>query len=91
MSSAQFPEHIRMTATGFTHWSSGPGNLTFDPECPRCWYDAGRADLLAALEAALEAAVEGEAWQSSRDRPGVTPEWYSQAKAAIATATGGQP
>ncbi len=22
--------------TGFTHWSSGPGNYTFDPACPLC-------------------------------------------------------
>lgn len=30
-------EHIRRTKAGFTHWSSGPGNLTFDPDCPACW------------------------------------------------------
>ena len=22
---------------GSTHWSSGPGNYTFDPACPWCW------------------------------------------------------
>lgn len=32
-------EHIKATPSGFTHWSSGPGVLTFDPECPRCWSD----------------------------------------------------
>jgi hypothetical protein len=32
-------EHIKVTAEGFTHWASAPGNLTFDPSCPRCWND----------------------------------------------------
>ncbi len=30
-------EHIKATKEGFTHWSSGPGNPTFDPECGACW------------------------------------------------------
>jgi len=30
-------EHIKLTKEGFTHWSSGPGNPTFDPECGACW------------------------------------------------------
>ena len=32
-------KHVRLTAEEFTHWSSGLGNLTFDPSCPRCWMD----------------------------------------------------
>jgi len=30
-------EHIKLTKEGFTHWSSGPGNPTFDPQCGACW------------------------------------------------------
>jgi hypothetical protein len=33
------PPHVKVTKQGFTHWSSGPGNLTFDPDCPRCLMD----------------------------------------------------
>lgn len=32
-------EHIKATKQGFTHWSSGPGNPTFDPECGACWQE----------------------------------------------------
>ena len=63
------------------------------PQEALAWARAQSREMLAAsdLLAALEAAVEGEAWQSSRDRPGVAPEWLLHAKAAIAAATGGQP
>ena len=35
--------HIRATPEGTTQWSSGPGGLTFDPECPRCWMEEWQA------------------------------------------------
>lgn len=47
------PHHVN--PTGFTHWSSGPGNLTFDPSCPRCWFD--EANRLQALIAESEGVV----------------------------------
>jgi len=32
-------EHIKTTPEGFTHWSSGPSNRIFDPQCGACWQE----------------------------------------------------
>ena len=56
-----WPAHVKMTADGATHWSSGPGNLTFDPDCPRCWFNTAhnlRAEL---AEATRREGVENRA------------------------------
>ncbi len=49
-------EHIKLTKEGFTHWSSGPGNITFDPECGACWQERceGREREIATLREALQ-------------------------------------
>ena len=78
---AQQPDEYRIPT-----WVCASCNVKYNVGQP-CRLHQAAPDLLAALEAA----VEGEAWQSSRDRPGVAPEWLLHAKAAIAAATGGQP
>lgn len=51
-------DHIKVTSVGFTHWSSGPGNLTLDPDCPRCQAEAQRDEdrrrMLPVLEVLLK-------------------------------------
>ncbi|KKM90760.1 hypothetical protein LCGC14_1235490 [marine sediment metagenome] len=49
--------HIRTTGEGFTHWSNppgGPGNLTLDPDCPRCQAEAQRDEDLRRMRPVLE-------------------------------------
>ena len=59
-----WPVHVKLTAGGATHWSSGPGNLTFDPSCPRCWFNTAHnlraeRDAAQAREKALREALRG--------------------------------
>lgn len=62
------PEHIQVTQAGATHWSSGPGNLTFDNQCPRCWFDQAKR-----LEAELAEARGLKAGRAERERADAPP------------------
>lgn len=50
--------HVRVTASGATHWSSGPGNITWDPECPACDEELALLAHIRALQQAVDDAAD---------------------------------